>query len=526
MSADPLVSWGRPPRGVGGFRDIWERRKGLALLAFAVPTSVAAALAVALPNVYRAEATVLVEPARVQEWSAGRTPSEAPEARLQTIRARVLSRARLHEVSERFALYPSLRGRVSEEAVVERMRGNIGMEVREAVPGQGGGGTVAFAVSFRGAEPRTVTDVANALASMFVQENLAMREGQTGATAAFLQSQLEEARKRRDEQQRRIAEFTRREDGQLPEQSGAILAALERLNGELRINAESQLRARDRVDSLAGQLAGASSRDGLTPDAKAERLAALNQKLHALEGRYRGLHPEVIRLQQEISALEAAPADTAARPASPLASADPAVTRLRAASDRAEAELRALESEEQGLRRSIAAYQRRAENAGRPEQELRDLSRDQKAAQESFDALSRRYEDARMAASREELKQGGSFRVLDAAVPPSGPVGPNRPRLFLMGMALAVALAIGAAVLAEQADTSFHRIDELQALGRAPVVVRIPRIVTRSDTRRRRVRRALWASAAAIGFLLVAAAAYRVGHGNEDLVWRLARGGR
>jgi len=520
------MTGGRTSRGVGGFIEMWHRRKGLAVLAFVTPVAVAFALAASLPNVYRATATVLVEPAQVQELSAGRAPSEGLEARLQTIRERVLSRARLQEVIERFDLYRPLRGRVPDEAVIERMRGNIGMEVREADPRRGGGGTIAFAVSFRGAEASTVTDVANALASMFVEENLRILEGQTSATAEFLRLQLEEARQRRDEQQRRVAEFTAREDGQLPEQVGAILAALERLNGQLRLNGESQIRALDRREALVEQLATLDTQDGLAPDATAARLALLNRKLRDLQERYRDLHPDVIRVKEEISALEAAPRQAGGRRATPPVPADPAVTRLRGQIGRVDADLAALKSEESGLRRSIDVYQRRAENAGRPENELRTLARDQTTAQEIFDPLSRRYEDARMAASREQLKQGETFRVLDPALPPTGPVGPNRLRLLLIGMVLGVGLAVGSAVLAEQSDTSFHHSDELQALGRARVVLRIPRIVTRSDRRRRRARLALWASAAAIGLLLVATVSYNLGHGNEDLVWRLARGGR
>jgi polysaccharide chain length determinant protein (PEP-CTERM system associated) len=516
----------RAPRGVGGFVEMWNRRKGIALLAFVAPVAVAIALAASLPNVYRATATVLVEPAQVQESSAGRSSSEALEARLQTIRERVLSRARLQEVVERFDLYAPLRGRIPDEAVVERMRGNIGMEVREADPRRGGGGTIAFAITFRGAEAGVVTEVANALASMFVQENLIMLEGQTSATAEFLRGQLEEARQRRDEQQRRIAEFTAREDGQLPEQAGAILAALERLNGEIRLNGESQLRALDRREALAEQLAAADAGEGLTPDGSAARLAALHRKLHDLQERYRDLHPDVIGLKQEIAALEAAPPDAGVRRATPPVSANPAVARLRGAIERVDAELVALKAEENGIRRSIDLYQRRAENAGRPEQELGTLSRDQKAAQELFEPLSRRYEDARMAASREELRQGETFRVLDPALPPTGPMGPNRLRLLLIGIVLGVGLAVGGAILAEQVDTSFHRIDELHALGGTAVVLRIPRIVTRSDTRRRRARLALWASATVIGLSLLATASYNLAHGNEDLVWRLARDGR
>src|SRR5262245_9118012 len=53
-------------------------------------------------------------------------------------------------------------------------------------------------------------------------------------------------------------------------------------------------------------------------------------------------------------------------------------------------------------------------------------------------------------------RAGERFRVLEPALPPEGPAAPNRLRLLIMGLLVALAAA-GAAVMArEQFDTAFH----------------------------------------------------------------------
>ena len=78
----------------------------------------------------------------------------------------------------------------------------------------------------------------------------------------------------------------------------------------------------------------------------------------------------------------------------------------------------------------------------------------------------------------ETENQGERFRILEAAIPPSGPNAPNRLRLLIMGLFLAV-LAAGVAVLmVEQFDTSFHSVDDLRQFTSVPVLVAIPRIAS------------------------------------------------
>src|SRR5439155_294434 len=122
-------------------------------------------------------------------------------------------------------------------------------------------------------------------------------------------------------------------------------------------------------------------------------------------------------------------------------------------------------------------------------------------------------------ASELELRQKGeNFRVLEPARLPERPAGPNRFRLLLVGLALALGASGAAVVLAEQVDTSFRRVDEIRSTLPLPVLSAIPRITTEQD-RVRTLRQRRWATAAVgFGLVVVAGTSFVIAHDNQGLV--------
>jgi hypothetical protein len=97
---------------------------------------------------------------------------------------------------------------------------------------------------------------------------------------------------------------------------------------------------------------------------------------------------------------------------------------------------------------------------------------------------------------------------LDPAVVPDKPASPNRFRIMLAGLAISVGMAIGAIVLTERFDTSFHAVDDLREFTRVPVLASIPRIITTKGKRQRRFRLFLGVALAALGLPLVIGISY------------------
>jgi polysaccharide chain length determinant protein (PEP-CTERM system associated) len=539
--ADPAPDESRKGAGVERLRAIWQRRKWLAIVAFALPFAAAASLIVALPSVYRSTVVVLVERQQVPEEFVRATVTSELETRLQTITQEILSRSRLESLITRFNLYSDLRKQVSGEEVVERMRGDVRLELR-STDQRRGATTVAFSLSYQGGDPRTVAQVANTVASSYIEENLKSRERQAAGTSEFLKTELEEAKRRLDDQERKVSAFRTRHLGELPQQMQSNLTSLETLSAQLRLNSDNQLRATERREALTSQLAETATLAQVAPSAAgrpippeplAARIARLKEELAAANARFTEVHPSIIRLRDALAAAEReqsqanaeSPADgTRAKSQLPAVPPTPYVLRLRESLQGVEAELKVLKAEAQQLRAAIATYRARVESTPRREQEFLDLSRDYDTTKAHYQSLVKRHEDAQLAESMEQRQKGEQFRVVEPAIASGIPAAPNRLQRFALSFALAAGLAVGLVMLAEMLDTSFHSANDLRALGVAPILARIPRIVTEADARRQRRRFRLAAAITVVALVVVASASYLVGHGNERLAHLISRG--
>jgi polysaccharide chain length determinant protein (PEP-CTERM system associated) len=518
---------------------VWSRRKWLAILVFVAPLVAGVSLVVSLPNVYRSAATVLAERQQVPDFFVRATVTSALETRIQAISQDVLSRSRLGALIQRFGLYPEQQQRVPLERIVERMRKDIKLELKSMELKGLREATVSFTITYQGGDPDTVSRVANTLASFYNEENVKAREQQATGTTEFLKVQLGESKKRLDELEQRVSAFKRRHLGELPQQMDSNLGTLERLDTQLRQNADGQTRVNERRQMLSSQLAeaeeslaaGQAGGQFVSPELReAARLAQKKEELARLRIQFNDNYPDVVLLAAEVAALERELEAAKTRMPESTAEGKPTATpvtpytlRLKESLGELQTELKILKTEEGRLRDAIAVYQARVDNVPRREQEFIELSRDYESTRQLYASLMKRYEEAQLAETMEQTQKGEQFRVVDPAMPIAEPAAPNRIRLLAMTLAGAIGLAIAVVLAAEQLDTSFHSLDELRAFSKAPVLVSIPRIVTPKDSRRRWWRMRLAATAAVVGLVMVAGVGYLAAHGNEDLVLLLAK---
>ncbi|HYB95941.1 MAG TPA: GNVR domain-containing protein [Vicinamibacterales bacterium] len=509
--------------------DVVRRRWLLALGVFGAAFAAAASFALFLPDLYRATAVVLVDRPVAEGFVRPAVAGEL-ESRLHVIKQETLSRDRLKTLIERFNLYPELRQNGAIEAALDRTRDDIQIELNGPEQVSGRTKTVAFKLNYTGRDRDTVAEVTNSIASFYVQQNDQMRTQEAAQTTQFLKAQLDEAKKALDREEQQVQSYNTRNVGQLPQQFELNLAALDRLNTQLRINGERQLRAieqRGRLTDDALILESGSGGTAAEPDRSVDRLEKLKQDLKLLETQYTAKHPDVQRLRDEIARIERA---NAAEPPTKVAGApavDPAEVYSRLGRSRRQsiqsldAEIAKLKEEETTLRASIADVERRLESIPARQQEFSMVSRDRQSAKDLYDSLLKRYEEAQIAESMETDRRGERFRIVEAAVAPEGPSAPNRAYLLVLGVLAAIALAAVAVVIAEQFDTTFHSLDELKAFTSVPVLATIPVI---SISRGRQVARAALVSVSILLVVgLTATAAAYLARGNEDIVRLLVR---
>ncbi len=510
--------------------EVWGRRKWLGILFFAAPMAAALSMALSLPDLFSSTATVLVEQQQIPEGFVKSSVTGEADTRLHMIREKLLNRASLLALVTRFDLYQELRKRTHDEAIADRMRRDITLEVKELQRQvYGRDNTFGFKVSYRGRDPETVATVANTLAAQYVEENLQMRNRQASEATTLLKKQLDDIKHRYDEQERGIAGFKQRHMGELPEQVEVNLSTLGRLNQELGLNSERQMRIVDRRERLGKQLfdinSGGTASTAMSPDSLPYHLEKLRTELTELQTRASAKHPDVRRVQGEIAAIEKALAETTreakldpAQAAAILASPDDIKHALR----ESDHDLKNLGAEEQRLRQELAAYQRRVERSPQHAQEFQQLDRDYKMTRDLYSSVLQHYEDAQLAEAMEQTKYGGQMKIVDPAMPSKAPIAPNRLKLILGGLVLSLGLALGGVLWTEHRDRSFHDVESLRSFTRVPILVRIPAIVTKWERRKNYARATLRAAASAVSLVLIVGASYYLGWENESLVWMLS----
>ena len=534
---------------------ILRRRALIAAVAFTTVIAAAVAFAVYLPDLYRASAIVVIE-RPLPDGVVRPTVSNELESRLYQIRQEILSRERLTGLIKRFNLYPELRTKTAFEDVLTQAREDIQWEANGPEQVSGRTKTVAFTLTYTGADKHSVADVSNAIAQFFVEHNSAMRASEAKRATQLLEEQLTSARQQGAVQDARLRDFTVRNQAQLPQAAGVAMAAYQSLADELRRNRDDQRRNTDARDKLLEGLEDASTvaaaaKGVLASDPSgvplSKELAQASERLDQakkdlIEAERKGLkadHPDIADINRRIATAEKDVQDQKARDLAAFKSRQSADAQRQAVSNAPQNlnalprskrsikdfddELSRLKTEEKDLQQRIAILQQRFDSTPGVQEGYLQIQSDYASAKENYDVLARKFDEARLAESIETGHQGENFRILDAAVPPEGPSAPDRMRLVLMGFLLALAAMAAVVVVTEQFDTSFHTVDEVREFTAVPVIATIPQIGT--GPRRGWLRATLSTASAVAAVVAVATLSAYFAHGNDTLVRLLNRVG-
>ena len=501
------------------YLQVLTRRRGVLVVALAAVLAAGTPFVLGLPSLYRSSATVLVE-SQVPEGFVQTAIGGELDNRLQSIKKEALSRGHLTKIIENFNLYSNLRERVPMEMLAARLEREIAID-SESGQVAGRPRTIAFTITYTGRDPETVASVANQMAAFYVSQNDTIRSRQVNRTTEVLQKQMEETKRRLDVQEARMQSYLSRHMGRLPQQVDANLLALGRLNGQLQFNAEQQSSLMQRRQELQTQLADleltavSASANAASADPEL-KLAAAKRELADLQSRFNDNYPDVRDKKAEIARLERDAVNANGSTATSSAFEAQRQTLLRSLQE-VESRLDDLSAQGRSLRSQIGGYESRVESAPARGPEYDALARDYQSTRDAYDQLLRKYDEARLVENLEQNRTGEEFRILDAALPAPFASGPNRLRLLVLVMILAVLLGVGATLVVDRLDTSFHDVDELRTFTRVPVLASIPRIATVSDTRRRRARKLVLGGVTLGMLVLLAAGAFQFAHGSDAL---------
>jgi polysaccharide chain length determinant protein (PEP-CTERM system associated) len=510
-------------------RILWRRRWFIAIPAVVI-ASATFVVATFLPNQYRASTNILIIPQRVPENFVRPNVTENLNERLNVISKQIMSRTRLERIIQEFNLYERERKSMIMEDVVERMRKDINLNIPKPRRREEANN---FSVAFTTGDPRRAMQVTERLASLFVQENVQDRTLRADQTDLFLKSQLDESKRRLEQQEKELAKFRRDNSGSLPEQVNSNLQLLQGAQNRMQAITESNNRDRDRLAILDKQLADLPAVSTLIPapapvnrraggeqngTTAAQQLETARTELRNLQLRLKDDHPDVGRAKRVVAELEAkAEAEALQQPLSAVTAApvqNEAAARATAA--RAEqiknemVEVRArIESERREaarLQESIAQLSGRVQMGPQLQSQLSQLMRDYDTLQDGYTALLKKSEESKLAMNLEQRQIGEQFQIIDGARVPERPISPDRFRINMFGILGGLALGLALVAFLEYRDTSFKSDDDVIATLSLPVLAVIPVMTNAGERRVARRRKLLLAASASVTCMLLAAA--------------------
>jgi polysaccharide biosynthesis transport protein len=489
----------RTPSDIEDFVGIIRRQWQWILVPFAVISFSMFVISVKLPRYYKSESVILVDPQKLPTEIVKSTGNDVA-ARLQIIMQQVLSRTQLEKIIAQFGLYKDRN--LSKEDAVEEMRKDVDTEIIEGSTRPNDKNVTAFRVSYIGRNPEEAQNITRQLASLFIEENLKVREQVAEGTHEFVDTELQRAREDLAKQEEQIRIFKSKYSGMLPEQQQSNMQVISQLQQMVQTNSEALTRAQQSKQYLLS-LAEATKTEPVLANPQAARIQSLKAELVQAKQKYTESHPDVIRLQAELKALEsegATDAQTTSSPqiASQIQAADQEIKSRTARANEIEAKIRQLQS--------------RIENLPTVEQQYSSLARDYEVSKANYQSLLQKRNLSSMQVEMERNAKGENFRILDSASFPEKPSKPNLVQLNGMGIALGLALGGVFAFFREMKDPSIHTEKDLQyyvplrVLGTLPVISTVESL---GATRKQRFKLiAAYSSAAVavmaiVGFLVV-----------------------
>jgi polysaccharide chain length determinant protein (PEP-CTERM system associated) len=434
------------------YAGIFKRRFWLILTSSILLLGVGIGLSYILTPQYVSQTLVLIEQQKVPEDYVKPVVTEDLGARLASMREQILSRSRLEPIITKFNLYPG--GNNTMDNRVDMTRKAIAIAPIRSDQSKATGGMPGFFISFKAQDARIAQQVCGEITSLFVSENLSVREQSAEGTTDFLKQQLADSKRGLDEQDAKLAAFQQKYFGSLPEQESSNTNTLQALTTQLDAVTQSLGRMHENetflqamISQQTHELQGPETSSGISVDERQKELKALIAQQKELEALYTPDHPDVLAIKRRIADLRAEIAHpqtetpTSTAPTSSAHPDPPQLLQLKAQLSSLRPAMDAAKREQTQLQQKIRTYESRIESSPAIEEEYKQITRDHESALEFYNSLLKKMNESSMATALEQRQQGEQFFVMD---PPNLPDAPTFPNPFIFaGGGFAVGLFLG-----------------------------------------------------------------------------------
>lgn len=448
-----------------------------------------------LPKSYRASTLLNFEVQKVQyvkgiNESGAEQDRENPLAvmssRMTLMREVLYKKELLTQVAQEFHLYGYDKANATaakDDGVTAGMRALVQFDSKEAP---------FIRVSFADADPAVAKDVTTRLAELFIQEFTQNREVITTTSSEFLQHELDVLKGQLEAKEHALAQFKQTHLGQLPEQMGSNLHALDRLEAEAVAQQEVEKTINIRLESVDKAIREYEDPSSEVSPKRAEKdprlgkIKELERTLAGLQSLYKETYPDVARVRNELRQLQAMttedyialyveqePADTENGKKGRRKHVDPYKAELLKQREDLLRELDLIHLRGARIAADIKKYEARIDGTSVHQQELMTVQRDYEDLQKNYHALLEKKLTVGLAGNLDKKRQGTQMRVID---PPRVPQLPEKPNVFMImfgGLAIGCALGFGSAFGIEIMRRGYVSAEEIEIALGLPVLAAI-----------------------------------------------------
>jgi uncharacterized protein involved in exopolysaccharide biosynthesis len=455
---------------------------------------VAVILAMALPDIYRSSATFLLvtDPVADPAGSSG----EYADQYVLSLADRVLTGDNLSGIVKEVNPYPEFGD--DESTAASELRDNVNLLMTTQTILEPGGGrertvNTGFSVSYDHGVPEKAQKVAAALANIFVEQSRTERLAAAKGKIDFFKKEGERTRQEIAQFESQLANFKERNFDQLPETAQANITIRSRVESELdgvdrevrglqqnRVFVTQQLRqaqAGPAVNNLSALESEYASKSAIYAESHPD-VVSLRRQIESLRAagpatggntlqaqldsqraalaearqRYSEDHPDIRRMARNIEVLEARVA-SGESPTSNLAGESLAAVQLQTQLNALDTQIGGLQGRSGQLRARLEKFESRLGSTPEVEREYQAITRGLGTARAQFDQMVEQRMGAEVEAAA--IVGGAADRFVLTGQPgtPWEPASPKRIAIIVIGLILAMMLALSAAVAAEAFDS-------------------------------------------------------------------------
>lgn len=488
----------RPRTIIDYLQIIWRRKLIIFLFSSAVMIAVYYAI-LPVRNIYEAKALIAITMPSNDEKGG-------MDVQLASVNQNLLSRANLESIVVRYNLYNNKSG---IDAAINQLRRdlNIDTKLRDYYPQF----PVSFTIIYKHIDPSIAMKVTNDVASYFDATNVEVEKRSVDEINALVAATTELERQLKLMNQQRIAtELSTGNHGIIKAQRASLISAIESLNDKefgLNQRIHEQKRQLREQESLIKAMprgfneSAHSSAYGVLLTEKARLEAQLKDQ----KTQYTEKNQKVIQTQSQIAEIVRQLAQMSNKEDQPALNATSSISQ----------EMRTLQREQASLETELELTQRdlkrkRQALALLPEADVTSAeiaaagvnSNDLKTGESNlkdaanfgeYNLLFNRYSSLMEKLDSLKRLRGGTgnvsglFQIVDKAVMPTVPVGPNKIKLMLIGFVLALSIGLIAAIVAELPRLlTVQDQRDIEYLFGSPVIGLIPETLTPTESRHNR----------------------------------------